>query len=169
MRLPSVLRSRFTRTCLAVALVASAPWTIACDRPHCGTSDDAPAFASAGAQRTYASPEDAVTDLLDALHANDVPAIRAVLGATDERFRESSDYDPDAHQGWLTLGDLMMEHVGRRCVVLRFGIAWRFPIPLVERGCRWSFRLPEAEPDCTVAANLPNVQIAEPRAEADDG
>lgn len=101
-----------------------------------------PAPASATKQTTFATPEDAVVALVAAARANDIDAVRAVLGndrgdlasgdpVADRALRDGFVAAYDAKHALVAAGDAMQLTVGPD--------AFPFAFPLVKTGDRWRF------------------------------
>lgn len=93
----------------------------------------------AGAQTTFATPEDAATALTTALKANDSKALLAIFGAQAKPLLGS---DRQARERFVkAAGEAMrLEAVDGTRSVLRVGKQeWPFPIPLVKAGSGWRF------------------------------
>jgi hypothetical protein len=106
-----------------------------------GTSLAAPA---PGKARTFASPEEATKAFIDALRADDVKALLAILGQDARPLISSGDTiaDGEARSRFVRWYDETSRLVpeGDRAVVLQVGKdEWPFPIPLVRAGSGWRF------------------------------
>jgi hypothetical protein len=101
-----------------------------------------PVLAAAPAQQTFATPDEAVSALITAVKANDVKAMRAVLGnaggalasgdpiadrATADRFVAAY----DAKHALVPDGDMVKLNIGQD--------EYPFAFPLVKKGDRWRF------------------------------
>jgi hypothetical protein len=130
-------RGRGSRTagvlvCAAVALLASV------------TSAAAQTAAKTGAQRTFASAEDAVQALADAVKKDDLDALRAIFGPEGRDLVASSDpatarqsrqvFAVAAREQWH-LEDALH---GRKTLVVG-NEQWPFPVPLVKEADAWRF------------------------------
>jgi Protein of unknown function (DUF2950) len=98
----------------------------------------------APAQRDFASPDDAVAALIDAVKGNDTAALHAVFGPGSEKLITSGDQyaDAEARRKFVASFDaqhkLVTEAADR--VVLDVGPNdWPLPIPLVQANGRWHF------------------------------
>lgn len=96
------------------------------------------------AQRTFASPQDAARALVDAVRAEDVNAMLAVMGSTSKRWLVSGDRVSDAAEWKRFLAaydkknSIAMQ--GEAKAVLSAGDDdWTFPAPLVRKAGQWSF------------------------------
>ncbi len=103
-----------------------------------------PALPAAGAQTTFATPEEAVEALAAASKAGDLPGLDALLGPDAQKVLTSGDPVEDAHaredfvEAWNASHRLEKE--GDAKVVLIAGTdEWPFPIPLVQTDGRWRF------------------------------
>jgi basic membrane lipoprotein Med (substrate-binding protein (PBP1-ABC) superfamily) len=122
---------KFNMKTLAVALmIATAPLAM----PAYSASPD-----QAIVQQTFAAPEDAAKALAEAVRANDVNALLAVVGPKSRNWLFSGDEvaDRDAWGKFLTAYDrknaLSKAADGR--VLLQVGDGdWAFPAPIVNKG-----------------------------------
>ena len=101
-----------------------------------------------GQQRTFASPEEGVAALVDALRKDDRSALEAVLGSGSADIIESGDpvADKNAKDEFLKEYDAKSElvPVDDETRVLTVGQSeWDLPIPLIKRDATWSFDLDE--------------------------
>ena len=100
--------------------------------------------ASAQAARQFASPEEAVKALIDAVKAGNVADLVAILGAEDKELIESSD-PATARQNrqvfTVAVGDQWhLEDAGLNRKTLVIGNEdWPFPVPLVKEESGWRF------------------------------
>jgi hypothetical protein len=95
-------------------------------------------------QRTYASPEDAVKDLMAAAKAGDSRGLLAVLGAGAKPIISSGDEVADRNsrerfvKSYAEAGKI--ERVNEAKVVLSTGKdGWPFPVPIVKDAAGWRF------------------------------
>ncbi len=100
--------------------------------------------AAALKQRGFASPDDAVTALVDALKANDTKALSAIFGPDSRDLVSSGDpvADKSRREKFVSLYQQKnrLEEVSADKVVLHVGDDdWPFPIPVVKRGDLWQF------------------------------
>jgi hypothetical protein len=112
----------------AVALLAIAP----------------PAFAATAAQKSFASPEEGISALVEAVRANDQPVLRAVLGPHGGKLIDSGDAvaDQRRREAFLKAYDdaNKLVHDGDARATLAIGKdEWPMPIPLVKSGGGWRF------------------------------
>jgi Protein of unknown function (DUF2950) len=94
-------------------------------------------------QRTFASPDDAVKALIDAVKSGALPDIVAIFGRDGQELASSSDeatgrrnrqvFAAAASEGWR----LVDEGQGKVLVIGRE--AWPFPVPLVKDANGWRF------------------------------
>lgn len=122
------------------ALAVAASGAPAQDKKASGAS----ATPKASAQRTFASPEDAVKALVDAVRAGSVDGLLQVMGRPARSWLFSGDKVADRieWQGFLAAYDqknsLSME--GDAKAVLNAGVGdWSFPSPIVKKGDKWVF------------------------------
>jgi hypothetical protein len=110
------------------------------------------AQSGASAQRLFSSPEDGAKALVEAIRANDEPALREMLGRRGVDLiglrRPSS--EPGQRERFLAAYDeaSKLEPQGDAKMLLEVGKdAWPFPIPLVKTAGGWRFdtRLGEQE------------------------
>jgi hypothetical protein len=101
-------------------------------------------FAANVAQKSFATPEEGAAALFAAVKANDVAAIRAVLGPQGSKLIQSGDKvsDEQRHKRFVAAyteaNRLALE--GEAKAVLVIGKDdWPMPIPLVKSGKRWRF------------------------------
>jgi hypothetical protein len=102
------------------------------------------AQTGATAAQTYASANEAVTTLADALRVGKRDALRMVLGSGSEKLLSSGDKYSDAEerQKFLAAYDEQHELVSAAPdrMILQVGKdKWPFPIPVVEASGRWHF------------------------------
>jgi hypothetical protein len=118
--------------CVAVVtlvLVLSVPW-------QC--------YAAQSRQKAFASPEEAVKALIDALKAGNMKELTTIFGSAGKEVLYSGDALADrvGRERFLneyeTKNALMLD--GDAKAVLQIGTEeWPFPIPIVKRGGKWSF------------------------------
>ena len=102
------------------------------------------AEAAAPAQKTFASPEDGVSALIDALKANDDAALHAILGPRGvdllQLRPQAEEKDRRAHLLAKYAASHKLVAQGDLSRVLQVGEdSWPFPIPLVDTGSGWRF------------------------------
>jgi hypothetical protein len=98
----------------------------------------------AAAQRTFASPEDGVKALVDAVRAGSVDALLQVMGTKSRSWLFSGDKVADAREWatFLTAYDKKnsISKDGDARATLNAGEGdWSFPAPLVKKADKWSF------------------------------
>ncbi len=103
-----------------------------------------PSFAGNLKQRSYASPEEAVTALVSAIRADDEKEMLSIMGPGGKELVSSGDKTADrtGRQKFLKAYEVMnrIEKVSAVKMVLHVGKDnWAMPIPIVERGKRWVF------------------------------
>jgi len=103
-----------------------------------------PVAAQKVAQPSFATPEDAANALAEAVRAEDVPALVAVLGPASRNWLSSGDPVAD-RADWRKFLDaydhkatIIPEASGRAILLVGDG-DWPFPAPLVRKGERWVF------------------------------
>ena len=100
--------------------------------------------AHANSQRSFASPEEAVKGLVDALRRGDTKALVALAGPGSEAWIKSGDavQDNEERQFFLAAYDEKhaLEAQGADRFILAVGTdAWPFAAPIVNQGGRWMF------------------------------
>jgi hypothetical protein len=101
------------------------------------------ATAVAAAQRSFASPQEAVDALAQAMKANDQTALHALFGPDADKLISSGDTVADAHNrnvfntAYSESSRLDVE--GAQATLVIGKDAWPMPIPLVSEGGRWHF------------------------------
>ncbi|HVO83866.1 MAG TPA: DUF2950 domain-containing protein [Syntrophobacteria bacterium] len=100
--------------------------------------------AAAPRQESFASPEDAVKALVDALKSNDTKALSAIFGPDSRDLVFSGDpvADKTRRERFVSYFEEKnrLEEVSADKVVLHVGDDdWPFPIPVVKRGNTWRF------------------------------
>ncbi len=103
-----------------------------------------PASAAAARQKTFASPEKAVSALTDSLRKADTASLKAIFGPGSEQLVSSGDpvNDRRIRKLFLSAYDEMqrLDREGKRKAVLVIGKnEWPFPIPIVMKDKRWRF------------------------------
>jgi hypothetical protein len=95
-------------------------------------------------QRSFATPEDAASALVDALRRGQEADLRAILGPDADRVIDSGDHyaDQELHQRFVALYD--QKHMIERKTAGRAELDvgpddWPLPIPLIESNGRWTF------------------------------
>jgi hypothetical protein len=101
-------------------------------------------YAAQARERVFASPEEAVKALVDAVKADNMEELRAIFGPAGKEVLSSGDATEDRAgrerflKAYETKNALIQD--GDAKVVLQIGTEeWPFPIPIVKRGERWSF------------------------------
>ena len=100
--------------------------------------------AQGPAQRTFATPEDAVRGLMEAVKAGNIDEMRAIFGPEGQELIASSDeatarsnrevFTVAAAEGWR----LIDQGPNRKALIVG-NEAWPFPVPLVKSGKSWRF------------------------------
>jgi hypothetical protein len=103
-----------------------------------------PPIAAPATGQTFATAEQAVTALVDALQGNKREAIQAVLGPGSEKLVNSGDKYSDAAERQRFLAAYEAQHklvtaTPGQMVVQVGNDDWPFPIPLVQADGRWHF------------------------------
>ncbi len=99
--------------------------------------------SKAAIQRTFATPEDAVKALVEAVRAGDVEGMVAVIGPKSRGWLFTGDNAADAAD-WKRFGasydaKSRIAKEGEAKAVLLIGEDWPFPAPIVAKGGKWSF------------------------------
>jgi len=106
--------------------------------------------AAAEAQKNFASPEAAITALVDAVKLNDQPLLRAILGPHSGKLISSGDPVADQRgraafiKAYGESNQLLVEG-GTKATLVIGKDAWPFPIPLMKSGGGWRFDTREGE------------------------
>jgi hypothetical protein len=100
--------------------------------------------AAKAAQKTFASPEEAVKAAVDAVGAHDRKALKSILGPDSERLLSSGDAVADRRTGEkfvaLYKEGHKLEMAGEGKAILQVGKnEWPLPIPIVKQGDAWRF------------------------------
>ena len=100
--------------------------------------------AQQAAQRSFATPEEAVRALTSAAGASTIDELRGIFGADSQELIDSSDaataranrevFTVAMAEGWR----LVDQGAGRKTLVIG-NEGWPFPVPLVKTGSRWRF------------------------------
>jgi hypothetical protein len=128
------LMNRLVRIPLAIALLCAA--AIPCAVPE--------AAAAKAKQKAYASPEEAVGALIEALKAGDKAGLLAVFGPGSEPLFSSGDavVENAERERFLKAYDEKhsLDRIGADLVILQTGSDdWPFPIPIARKGTTWRF------------------------------
>jgi hypothetical protein len=105
---------------------------------------DLPAATAKAKQKTFASPEEAVKALVDAMKAGDKAQLSAIFGPGSESVISSGDDVRDKTQRERFLKSYeeknSLEKNGENQAILQVGKDdWPLPIPIVRKGSAWSF------------------------------
>ncbi len=130
-------------TCVAVA-AALASFAVTPAAAQAPVSTASAAQPPATAQRSYASPEDAVKSLVAAIRAADTKALAAIIGPGAGAWITTGDAVQDAQdrKAFLAAYDQKnaLEMKGSSSAILAIGAdAWPFAVPIVKKGGRWVF------------------------------
>ena len=122
---------------LAVAVLLAAAPAVAAAPPS-------PAARSAVQQQGFATPEDAAGALAEAVRAQDVQALLAVVGPASRSWLSSGDAVADRAEWQRFLAAYDRKHAigplgDGRALLLVGDDDWPFPAPLVRKGERWFF------------------------------
>jgi len=103
----------------------------------------APSQAETMEQRNFASPEEAVKTLIEALKSNDVKAAEAIFGPGSKDLLWSGDpvADQSGREQFLRLYEqkYRLEATEAKAVLNLGTEDWPFPIPIVKKGGLWYF------------------------------
>ncbi len=125
---------------VAIGLAAGA--VLAQEQKPSATASKA-AAPKAASQKTFASPEDAVKALVEAVRAASAEEMIAVVGPKSRSWIFTGDKVSDANdwKNFLAAFDRKnaIEKQGDAKAVLTIGDDWPFPAPLVKKGGKWSF------------------------------
>ena len=134
-----------SRIILRAAIVAALAAAPAIEAFAQATAAAKPAAAKpAAAQRTFASPEDASTALIEAVRAKNVDGLLAVVGPQSSSWIFTGDKVADANDWAKFAAAYEKKHSLRKDgdakAILEVGDdGWPFPAPLVKKGSTWSF------------------------------
>jgi hypothetical protein len=128
-----------------IAAALSGAFAALCSLPAASQATASPpAKKSAVTQKTFASAEEAVKALTDAVRAKSVDGLLAVVGPSSSSWLFTGDMVADANdwKRFLEAYDRKhkLEPAGEGRMVLDVGDDdWPFPAPLVKRGDKWAF------------------------------
>jgi hypothetical protein len=103
-----------------------------------------PVLAQAEQQKSFASPEDAVVEFVEATQATDLNALNDIFGVDAKRLLDSGDpiMDQQSREAFLAAyaekATLMVLDEARRILFIGYEV-WPFPIPLVKEHQSWRF------------------------------
>ena len=102
------------------------------------------AYAAAPAQKTFKSPDEAVSAMIDAAKRNDTKALLAIFGPGGKGLVSSGDEVADKAAGGQFVAHYeeknRLEQVDDKKVILHIGNDdWPFAIPIVKTGKSWRF------------------------------
>jgi hypothetical protein len=111
-------------------------------------------YAAQAKQKTFASPEEAVKSLIDAVKADNMKALTAIFGPAGKEVLSSGDAAGDKAGREQFLKAYETKHAlipdGDAKAVLQIGEeAWPFPIPIVKKGKTWSFDTKQGKEEIT--------------------
>lgn len=100
--------------------------------------------AAQARQKTFASPEEAMKALVDALKADNMKELAAIFGPAGKEVLSSGDaiQDKAGRERFLEAYEVKSALVkdGDAKAILQIGTEeWPFPIPIVKKGKKWSF------------------------------
>ena len=121
---------------LAVALIVALA-------PHGTLAQNVPA-ATAAVQKSFASPEAAAKALADAVRAEDVQALLAVVGPASKDWLFTGDAVADRADWNKFLAsydrkNVIVKEDDDKAILTVGGDAWPFPAPLTKKGGAWTF------------------------------
>jgi hypothetical protein len=101
-------------------------------------------YAAKAAQKTFASPEEAVKALIDAVKTDNKKELKAIFGPAGKEVLSSGDAIEDnaARNGFLKayeIKNILVQDSDVKAVLQIGEEEWPFPIPVVKKGDRWSF------------------------------
>jgi hypothetical protein len=136
LRAPGLVPGLALTLLLGIDLAASGVVSIAFAAP--------PNSAPAAAQQSFVSADAAAEALVKALQADDVAALRTILGPGGEKLVASGDPIADATARKRVVDAYTASHAltpaeGGRMVLVIGADAWPLPIPLAQVGDRWRF------------------------------
>ena len=108
------------------------------------------ATAATAAQKNFASPEAAVTALVEAVKVNDQPMLGAILGTRGEKLINSGDSVADQQyreafiKAYSEANKVVVED-GNLAVLVVGQDEWPMPIPIVKSPAGWHFDTPQGE------------------------
>jgi hypothetical protein len=131
-------RNPILRILVVAALAAALPMTIEAQ------STNAPAAQKALAQRSFATPEEAAAALADAVRAQSVDDLLAVVGPASRPWLFSGDKVADRNDWNRFLAAYDEKHTLQaqgdgKAILDVGGDDWPFPAPIVKRGSKWVF------------------------------
>jgi hypothetical protein len=102
------------------------------------------------AQKTFASPEEAVKSMVGAVKSNNASELLAMFGPDAEELIYSGDeaQDKEKRERFAKSFDAKntLQRVGKNRVMLLVGLDdWPMPIPIVKEGKRWLFKTEEGK------------------------
>lgn len=109
-----------------------------------GAAGSQAAVPASPAQRTFASPEEAVQALVEAVKAGDTKALAAILGPESRPLIRSGDKvaNKQARERFVRAfeqSNTLEKPTDTRAVLLIGQDEWRLPIPVVKEGDAWRF------------------------------
>jgi hypothetical protein len=112
--------------------------------PPLALAQDKPAATKAAAARTFATPDEAATALVDAVRAGKAEGILAIIGPASKSWLLSGDAVADRGDwkrfldAWDKKHAVTPEGDSKAWIAAGDG-DWTFPAPLVKKGDRWAF------------------------------
>jgi len=102
------------------------------------------ASAASAAQASFASPEEGVTALVDAVKSDNLPMLSVILGPTGSKLTRSGDPVEDNRRRELFIkaydeANQLAREGDSKAVLVIGKDEWPMPIPLVKRGNVWRF------------------------------
>jgi hypothetical protein len=102
-----------------------------------------PSQAATGKQRTFASPEEAVKALVEALKSKDAKALEAIFGPGSKDLVSSGDPVADSAEYERTVNHLeqktRLEQSAGKVILYAGNEEWPFAIPIVKKDALWRF------------------------------
>jgi len=132
------------RTCLNKTLLLPLIFALVCAAAIALSAPDSSAATAKAKQKTFASPEEAVKALVDALKTGDKAELSAIFGPGSESVISSGDNVLDKAERERFLKNYeeknSLEKKGDDEVILQVGKDdWPLPIPIRKTGSAWSF------------------------------
>lgn len=106
-------------------------------------------------QRTFATPEEAVKAMVEALKSNDVKALEAIFGPGSKDLTSSGDRVADRAENERLVKlyeekNKVHEESAGKAVLIVGSQDWPFPIPIVKKDDRWFFDTKEGKEEILV-------------------
>ena len=139
-------RKPLERRVFSVVLLLALIYSVAAVSRATNDSEQASPTSSAAAQKTFATPKEAVEALIKATESFDLPALKELLGADGEDLVASEDAVQDKNRAAefaakaREKNEIAIDPKNPRRAILSVGKDdWALPIPIVQKGDKWSF------------------------------